>query len=110
LSRPLRSSLVAIKRMQLRSNELNKVPGDPTSLDTLQPPSMPPKSEAPRPKLKNEVGEDIATSSSRLHLDRFHTVDTKDIPNGYPSVPVTFDENRTIYHTRMVAGSVRMQA
>jgi len=54
--------------------------------------------------------EDATALPSRLDLDRFHTVDTEDIPNGYSSVPVTVNDNGTRYDTCMVAGSVCMQA
>ena len=63
------------------------------------------------PQLQTRSSEsETSKSSFRLDLDRFHTVDSEDIPNGYSSVPVTVDDNGTIYHTRMVAGSVGMQA
>ncbi|KAI1378088.1 hypothetical protein F4677DRAFT_414398 [Hypoxylon crocopeplum] len=39
----------------------------------------------------------------------FHRVDTEDIPDAFVSVPVTVDDNGTIYHTRMVAGSVGIE-
>jgi hypothetical protein len=53
--------------------------------------------------------EDVATSSSRLDLDDFHSVDTEIIPMGYSSVPVTVNDNGIKYKTRMVAGSVGMR-
>lgn len=40
----------------------------------------------------------------------FHRVDTEDIPEAYVSVPVTVDDNGVEYKTRMVAGSVGIQA
>lgn len=40
---------------------------------------------------------------------RFHRVDTHDIPSGFASVPVTVDDNGTLYNTKMLAGSVGIQ-
>lgn len=40
----------------------------------------------------------------------YHRVDTNNIPSGAASVPVTVDDNGQIYHTKMVAGSVGIQA
>ena len=39
----------------------------------------------------------------------FHRVNTEKIPSGFVSVPVTVDDNGTIYKTKMVAGSVGIE-
>lgn len=59
---------------------------------------------------KHEPSKDSGALSNRLNLDLFHTLDNSDIPNGYSSVPVLVDDNRVLYNTRMVAGSVGIQA
>jgi hypothetical protein len=62
------------------------------------------------PDVKYETDENVTATSFRLDLDQFHTVKMTDIPNGYSSVPITVNDNGIIYQTRMVAGSVGMQA
>ncbi|KAJ5366004.1 hypothetical protein N7517_008890 [Penicillium concentricum] len=37
-------------------------------------------------------------------------IDTEDVPSGFASVPVTIDDNGTVYDTKMVAGLVGIQA
>lgn len=39
----------------------------------------------------------------------YHSINIDQIPSGTVSVPVKFDDNGTVYHTRMVAGSVGMR-
>ena len=39
----------------------------------------------------------------------YHKVNTDNIPSGFVSVPVTVDDNGTVYKTRMVAGSLRIR-
>ena len=55
------------------------------------------------------------TAQSRNHagceLDEvfYHSLDTKDIPYGFASVPLTVNDNGTIYKTRMLAGLLGIQ-
>jgi len=40
----------------------------------------------------------------------FHSIDTSDIPSGFASVPVLVDDNGILHRTKMVAGSLGIQA
>ncbi|KAI4162392.1 MAG: hypothetical protein LQ342_003958 [Letrouitia transgressa] len=40
----------------------------------------------------------------------YHKVDDQDVPAGYTSVPVTVDDNGTVYKTKMVAGLLGIRA
>lgn len=53
-----------------------------------------------------------AYSNAGCELDGqlYHRVETTDIPSGFAFVPVTVDDNGTIYNTKMIAGSVGIQA
>jgi hypothetical protein len=57
----------------------------------------------PRPSRR---GRDDNEQGCEVDGTTYHRIDTKDIPNGYVSVPVTVDDNGTEIKTRMVAGSV----
>lgn len=41
---------------------------------------------------------------------RYHQVDIEDIPSGVASVPVSVDDNGTMYNTKMIAGSFGIRA
>jgi hypothetical protein len=60
-------------------------------------------------RIKHWTGEDL---EELLVLDdvKYHRVDLSDIPNGFASVPVKVDDNGTIYHTKMLAGAIGIQA
>ena len=50
----------------------------------------------------------IPSRDDTLRLDgvAYHRVDSKDVPSGYSSVPVTVDDNGDLFDAMMVAGSV----
>jgi hypothetical protein len=52
------------------------------------------------------------SDEDQLVLDgiSYHPVDTDDIPSGFASVPVKVDDNGSIHHTKMIAGSFGIQA
>lgn len=52
------------------------------------------------------------SAEDQLVLDgiSYHPVDTDDIPSGFASVPVKVDDNGSIHHTKMIAGSFGIQA
>jgi hypothetical protein len=59
-----------------------------------------------------EVQEDKSFDGTGCELDgvTYHLVDTAEIPAGSASVPVTVNDNGVIYHTKMLAGSVGIEA
>jgi hypothetical protein len=59
-----------------------------------------------------DVSEDDDFDGTGCELDgvTYHSVDTEEIPAGSASVPVTVDDNGLIHHTKMLAGSVGIEA
>ncbi|KAI4209370.1 MAG: hypothetical protein LQ351_007702 [Letrouitia transgressa] len=50
------------------------------------------------------------SAGCQLGQTLYHKVEDQDIPVGYASVPVTVDDNGTVYKTKMVAGSLGIRA
>jgi hypothetical protein len=64
------------------------------------------------PREDGEVLEDNDVDGPGCKLDSVtcHSVDTEKIPAGFASVPVTVYDNEVIHHTKMLAGSVGIEA
>jgi hypothetical protein len=59
---------------------------------------------------RSDVGDDdLGEQGCDLDGTVYHRVDTNDIPEAYVSVPVTVDDNGTVFKTRMVAGLVGIE-
>ncbi|KAL9045469.1 MAG: hypothetical protein Q9214_001486 [Letrouitia sp. 1 TL-2023] len=50
------------------------------------------------------------SAGCQLGQTLYHKVEDEDVPVGYTSVPVTVDDNGTVYKTKMVAGSLGIRA
>ncbi|KAL9610824.1 MAG: hypothetical protein Q9167_004493 [Letrouitia subvulpina] len=57
-----------------------------------------------------QAGWDPCTAGCQLGQTLYHKVEIQDVPVGYTSVPVTIDDNGTVYKTKMVAGSLGIKA